>query len=116
MKFTILEIIKGNIIVLLSYIVSFLIEKTTQLHLLWWNLIHKQNEMNARGTAMLASIYYFIVNIIVLFYDLRKYPNDPDGYSFLLWFLMIIICIYGFYSLHNRVSLRGLHRDKMEAK
>lgn len=104
MKFIIFEILKGNLIVLISYFISFIFEKITGFVLLWWNLRQRKNEWVAKGAALLAAIYYFVVNIIVLFNDLRKYSSDPEGYSFIKWFVIIIPLTIIFAKIHFKLT------------
>ena len=114
MKFIIFEIIKGNLIVFFAYTISYLFEKITRIPFLWWNLRQKKNYVTANGAANLAAIFYFVVNIIVLFYDLSKIKNDPEGYSFSIWLIVIIPFTIGFRKLHFKLTPIDKDRDNFD--
>ena len=114
MNFIIVEIVKGNIIVLLSYLVSFFIEKMTKIPILCWNLRQVKNDLLATVASYFAAIYYFVINLIILFNDLRKYPKDPEGYSFLLWLVLILICAEIFRRVHYRLTPIDPTRDHID--
>jgi hypothetical protein len=116
MKFILLEILKANIVVLIIYFLSFLIEKITPFRLLWWNLRHKKNKFMANGAANVAATVYFLVNIIVLFKDLRKYPypTNPEGYSFILWLCLVILLTILFRKFHFALTPIDPDRDNLD--
>ena len=114
MKFIFIEIIKGNLVVLIAYIISYVIEKITKIPFLWWNLRQKKNYVTANGAANLGAIFYFVVNIIVLFNDLRGYLENPKGYSFIIWLVLIVPLTIAFRKLHFKLTPIDPDRDNFD--
>ncbi|MHB2154435.1 hypothetical protein ACX8XN_08550 [Calditrichota bacterium GD2] len=114
MKFIFFVILKGNIVVILSYLISFIIEKISGLALLWWNLRQKQNYNMARAASDIAAIFYFVINYIILYKELRLYPIDPEGYSFILWLIIIIPLTIGFRKLHLKLKPIDPNKDDFD--
>jgi hypothetical protein len=112
--FILQEVVKGSLIVLLIYIISFALEKITGLNLLIWNLRQKSNYNMAQGAANIAAIIYFIVNFIVLQVDLDLLEKKPQGYSFILWLIIILPITIIFRMLHLHLTPIEKDRDDFD--
>ncbi len=105
MQYTISIIVEGTIVVGILYLLSFLIENRIKfLYLLWSNLKAPKNKFMADGAAVLAALFYFFVNLLVLFNDLRAYHDDPEGFSFLVWFVLVLLLAIIFGKIHLKFT------------
>ncbi|MHB2154436.1 hypothetical protein ACX8XN_08555 [Calditrichota bacterium GD2] len=112
MKFIIYEILKGNLIIFILYFTSFIFRKVPFLNFFWFFLRQKQSHKMAFGASLVAATFYFIVNIMVLFRDLRYYPTDPDGYSFFRWLIIILPLTVLFKKLHFWLTPKVTNKDE----
>ena len=90
MKFIITTVLLSILLFLLLYGVSYFIEKVTNFKFLMWSLKREKGEFLARGAADISAIIFFIVNMIVLLVQLDLFNNKPEGYSFLVWLLIVL--------------------------
>ncbi len=94
MNFIWIEILRGSIATVIIYFLSYLIEKNSNWDLLFWIFKHKKNDFIARGAANINAVIFFLMCLIILVVDLSNLKEIPSGYSFWIWFMMmIIICI-----------------------
>lgn len=114
MEFILLEIIKGSFIVLLIYFLSYIIEKNTGFKFLIWSIKRKQNQFMALGAANTAALIFFLINIIVLLYDLDTVEIKPKGYSFIKWLIIIIPLTIILRKIHLKLSLIDKDRNNFD--
>ena len=81
MNYTILIILKAQIVVVGIIALSSFIELITDLKLIIWAFRWKKNIKMANGAANIYSLFYFLICLGTMFYD-RNIADNHENYDF----------------------------------
>lgn len=114
MKFVLIEILRGHLVVFLIVLVSYLIESNTRLVLFVKMYRIPVNYSMARGGALLHTVIYFLICLGTLLFDRYKINEPPDGYAFWKWLTIMIPLAIVFYKIYYRYVSIDPHRDNLD--
>ena len=111
MQFILSTILAGNVMVVLVYFLSFLIERNTDLGLLIWGFTQRRNKNMVHGFSNVAAILYFFINLIILQISLAFVDHIPEDYSFAKWFFLLLPLLIIFRMIHFELTPIDPDRD-----
>ncbi len=92
-------IIKGNIVVFVIIISSFIVEKITGLKLIIDNFKWKKSTRNVEASATFNSFSYFLTNLGVLIYEYYKDRIELSVLLIITWLLFVVLLSYIVYKI-----------------
>lgn len=116
MNFTISIILEAHIYMILVVLFSFIVERLFGFKLLIDDFTWKKSDRMALASANIAAIFYFIISLGTLVYNVYARGNAPEDYSFWQWLLIVlpltVLVRMAYYRLQARdPSKKGMHHD-----
>ena len=116
MNYLISLVVKTHFYLLVIVLVSFVVERLTNLKLLIHDFNWKKSDFMAGGSADLLSVIYFLIGLGVLLYDAYYKGNAPESFRFWHWLVIMlpltVLVRFAYYHLQARdPKKKGFHLD-----
>jgi hypothetical protein len=113
MNYTILIILKAQIVVVGIIALSSFIELITDLKLIIWAFRWKKNIKMANGAANIYSLFYFLICLGTMFYD-RNIADNHENYDFWIWLLITIMLTLIVRKLYFKTTTKDPNRNDFD--
>jgi len=114
MKYILIEILQGHLVIAVVVLISYVIELLTPIKLLIWMFKMPKNDDMAQGAANFHAFLYFIVCLGTLLYDRYTLDVLPPGYSFWKWLIIIVPLTVIFRMVYYKLTSIDPGRDDQD--
>jgi hypothetical protein len=116
MKYVLFLIIEAHLYIICIVLVSYILEKVTNLKLLVDNFRWEKSDYMAKGAAGFQSTLYFLASMCVLLYHVYIKGDAPEEFAFWKWLIIMAPLTILFRVLQYQFQVKdptreGIHYD-----